>query len=405
MSDRRKPSTSSEEIRAFVEASRGDLKRHLTDLIRARTANPPGDECRAAEVLKAFCEAESIPYTTHEKVPGRTNLVARIGQGGPRVLVPIHFDTVPAGDGWETDPFDLVDRDGRLIGRGVKDNKGPMAAMMVAAQWLKAHEADLKGTLLFVGAADEEAGSTLGMAYLLDVCGLEAEMAIVPDAGSLMREIDVGEKGALFLKVTAVGRQAHGSRPEAGVSAVWPVVDFLNRIRTWRPAAEPSDLFTPPTLNVGAVHGGTVANMVPGRCEALVDIRFLPGTDGEVVLGQVRKTVAEIEAASPGVRMGVEVLSLQAATLVASDHPMTEVLERRIEAVTGRRPARQGQSGATVAKFLILKGIPAIGFACGPEGVEHQAGEWITMNDLTQFAEVMIGVVTDLLSGEEGLSR
>jgi len=401
MPNRRQPSPPAE-VHAFIDAYRDDLKRYLADLIRARTVNPPGDEHRAAQVLRAFCDAEGIPYTVHEKVPGRTNLVARVGRGRPRVLVPLHLDTVPAGDGWETDPFEPVECDGRLFGRGAKDNKGPLAAMMVVARYLKAREADLRGTLLLVGAADEEAGSTLGMAYLLAECGLEAEMAIVPDAGYEMRQIDVGEKGALFARLTAVGRQAHGSVPETGASALWPVVDFLNRIRTWRPSAQPSDLFTPPTLNIGAVHAGTVPNMVPGRCEALIDIRYLPGTDGEAVLAYLRQLAADVQAAAPGVRLEVDLLSLQLPTLVAPDHPMVELLERRTEEVAGYRPARQGQSGATVAKFLIFRGIPAVGFSCGPPGVEHQAGEWIALDDLALFAEVMALVVTDLLSGGDG---
>jgi acetylornithine deacetylase/succinyl-diaminopimelate desuccinylase-like protein len=391
-------------VRAYVDAHAGDLQRWLADLVRARTVNPPGDEHLAARVLTDFCEARGIPYETFEKAPGRTNVVARIGtgagtgagMGGPRVIVPCHFDVVPAGDGWETDPFDPVVRGDRMIGRGTKDDKGPLAAMMLAADFLKAREVDLAGQLVLVGCADEEAGSELGMKYLLDECGLTGDVAVVPDAGHAMTLIDVGEKGALFFKVRAVGRQAHGSVPERGASALWPIVDFLSRIRAWRPPGGATDLFTPPTLNIGAVHGGSVPNIVPGKCEASIDVRYLPGTDGEALLEHLRGVVREVEAASPGVRMELEVLSLQPPTLVQADHPVIALLERHTEAVTGRRPKRMGQSGATVAKFLIVAGIPAVGFSCGPEGVEHMAGEWTGLWELGRFAEVMIRVVLDL---------
>jgi len=309
---------------------------------------------------------------------------------------------VPAGDGWETDPFEPVERNGRIIGRGAKDNKGPLAAMMLAAEFLKQNEAGLSGQLILVGAADEEAGSALGMRYLTVECGLEAEMAIVPDAGHSMRLIDVGEKGALFLKVIAEGRQAHGSTPERGASALWPTIDFLERIRGWRPEGPASDLFTPPTLNVGAIHAGSVPNMVPGRCEAMVDIRYLPGTDDEAILSHVRGALGEVEAKTEGVRMRLEVLSDQPPTQVTPDHPMVGVLQERTEEVTGVRPTPYGQSGATVAKFLILQGIPAVGFMCGPDGVEHTAGEWIDLEELARFAEVMALAVWDLAGGAHG---
>ena len=390
------------DVHAFVEKHAEELENALFDLLRARTVNPPGDEHRAARVLTDFCRRRAIPIDTYEKVPGRTNVVARIGQSRPRILVALHFDTVPAGDGWTSDPFEPFEIDGRIIGRGAKDDKGPLAAMMLAARYLKDHEADLAGTFLLVGAADEETGSALGMQYLLEECGLEADAAIVPDAGYGMRVLDVGEKGVLFLKVVAVGRQAHGSEPERGASALWPLVDFLNYIRRWRPPSPPSDLFTPPTLNIGAIHAGTVPNMVPGRCEALLDIRYLPGMDGEAIVNQLRRVLHDIEVAeATGVRMQLEVLSQQSPTLVATDHPVVARLECRTEQVTGRKPRRVGQSGATVAKFLILRGIPAVGFSCGPEGVEHMADEWIGMDELKAFAEVMTLVLGDLLGGEK----
>jgi len=376
----------------------GALRQTLSDLIRARSVNPPGDEHLAAKILAQFCEAEGIPYETFEKEPGRTNVVARVGRGQPRIAVPMHFDVVPAGDGWETDPFEPVVRGDRIVGRGAKDNKGPLAAMMLAAKYLKTHEAELVGTLLLVGAADEEAGSALGMRYLLEECGFEADFAIVPDSGHEMRRVLVGEKGVLFFKVVAEGRQAHGSSPERGASALWPVVDFLERIREWRPAGAPSDLFTPPTLNVGAIHAGTVPNMVPGRCEALVDIRYLPGTDVESILAHLRGIMSEAAGKAAGVRMRLEVISDQAPSRVATDHPLVKVIQRRTEEVTGLRPEVFGQSGASVAKFLVLRGMPAVGFSCGPEGVEHMANEWTSLDELVRFAEVMTLVVWDLMS-------
>jgi len=396
------PPAGRNDVHAFVEARAADLQTYLADLIGARTVNPPGDEFRAAKVLTGFCDRHGIAYETFEKMPGRTNVVARIGSGRPRIVVPIHFDTVPAGDGWTTDPFTPVVRNGRMIGRGAKDNKGPMAGMMLAARFLKEREKDLPGQLIFIGAADEESGSDLGAKYLLEECGLEAEAAIVPDAGYNMRVIDVGEKGLLHLRVRAVGRQAHGSEPEQGASALWPMVDFLVAIRRWRPPAPPSDLFTPPTLNIGAIHAGSVPNMVPGMCECLVDIRYLPGTDGQAILDSLGRALREVEAAGPDVRMELEVLSHQLPSLVSPDHPMVAALERATESVTGRRPVRRGQSGATVAKFLILHDIPAIGFTCGPEGAEHMADEWMDLAELGQFAEVMTLMLLDLFRGGQG---
>ncbi len=386
-----------DDVRDYVDAHRDDLKDYAFNLIRAVSVNPPGDEHRPAAVVTAFCDEHGIAYETFEKEPGRTNVVARIGEGRPRVLLGLHLDTVPAGDGWETDPFEpFLDEEGRIVGRGAMDDKGPLAACMLTARYVKEHEADFPGQLVLVAAADEEAGSELGMKYLLEECGLEADVAIVPDAGFSMQRIDVGEKGVLFLKLTATGRQAHGSEPERGASALWPAIDFVSQLRSWRPPTTETDLFTPPTVNLGAIHAGTVPNMVPGRCEALIDVRYLPGTDGESLLAQLRDRLAGVEAGAKGVTMELEVMSHQLPSLVEANHPLVRRIEERTEEVTGVRPKRFGMSGATVAKFMVLAGIPAAGFVCGPEGVPHMAGEWMPLGELAQFARIMVLVAWDL---------
>ena len=78
----------SDDLHHFIETHKDDLRTCLCDLIRARTVNPPGDEYLAAKVLTDFCDSRDIPYETFEKEVGRTNVVARVGSGRPRVLVP-----------------------------------------------------------------------------------------------------------------------------------------------------------------------------------------------------------------------------------------------------------------------------------------------------------------------------
>ncbi|MCR4289163.1 MAG: M20/M25/M40 family metallo-hydrolase [Candidatus Scalindua sp.] len=97
-------------------------------------------------------------YDTFEKVAGRTNIIGYIGKGNPTLLVACHLDVVPPGDGWDTDPFKSVVKNGRIFGRRANDNKGQMASMLVLAKFLKDNESRLNGSLLLIGSADEEKG-------------------------------------------------------------------------------------------------------------------------------------------------------------------------------------------------------------------------------------------------------
>ena len=85
----------------IVESRREDMVGLLTDLIAAKTENPPDTEAPAAEVVMRCFDSSGIPYETYEKEPGRTNVIGAVGQGAPSLLVACHLDTVPAGDGWD----------------------------------------------------------------------------------------------------------------------------------------------------------------------------------------------------------------------------------------------------------------------------------------------------------------
>ena len=378
-----------------LRSRRDDVVGYLTDLIAARTENPQGDEYRAAAVLEAHFKRIGVPFETCEKAAGRTNIVGRVGPRGgrPRVAVVCHLDTVPAGDGWRTDPFVAALDGGRLYGRGAKDDKGPTAAMMAAAELLKQHESDLAGEVLLVGAADEERGSEFGTHFLLaseEFRTLDA--AIIPDAGDHMQTIDIAEKGVLFLKITCHGRQAHGSRPDAGANAIYPMAELALWFRRWQMPGGRSDLFHPPTptKNVGVIHGGAAANMVPGVCEMQVDMRYLPDTQRDQLLASVSNVIGRLETKYPGVAFEMETMTDDVPTSVDVGAPVVGALSWAVERVTGRRPKSFGMSGATVAKQFVAAGVPAVGICPGDPDTEHVANEYIPVDELVDFSAVLV---------------
>ena len=281
-----------EHILSYIQDHEEEIVRLSTELIGANTVNPPGNEYLAVDIIKKYFSTHSIRYETFEKVAGRTNIIGYIGKGSPTLLVACHLDVVPAGDGWDTDPFKSVVKDGRIFGRGANDNKGQMAPMLVLAKLLKENESTLNGSLMLIGAADEEKGSRLGLEYLLDECGITADYAIIPDVANNMKIIDVGEKGALFLNIISHGKQCHGSTPEKGTNAIWNMIELLNQVKELKHKCISHELFTPPTMNLGTISGGAAHNIVPAKCEAKLDIRYLPGETGKEILDNNYKIIA-----------------------------------------------------------------------------------------------------------------
>ncbi len=384
-------------IREYVEAHTDEMTQIACELIRARTENPPGEERLAVSVVEQYLKRYGIRYETFEKSSNRTNIVARVGNGSPSLLVACHLDVVPAGDGWEMNPFEPKITNGRIYGRGASDNKGQMASMLVLIRFLKENESKLRGTFILIGAADEERGSAFGLEYLLSECNTSADYAIIPDVSHNMRLIDISEKGNLFLEIISYGRQAHGSTPEKGINAIWNMIELLSELKEVKFNLTSHPLHTPPTMNLGGIQGGAAPNIVPGKCRASLDIRYLPGEKKQNIIDKINETFEAVKKKNNTANFELTTIQDLPPTEVPANNPLVKLITRHTEAVLGVKPEAKGLSGTTVVKQLLQKGITAVGFGPGDEGQAHVANESISIQELKDFAVIMGLITFDLL--------
>ncbi len=389
-------------VKEYLQNKKQEIVDFACKLINARTDNPPGNEILAVRVVEEFFQSLQIPYEIFEKEKGRANIVGYIGRrdgqpAAPSLLVACHLDVVPAGDGWQGNPFEAWIENGRIYGRGASDNKGQMASLMAVARYLKEHESKLKGQFILVGAADEERGSALGLEYLLNECGIRADYAIIPDVAHNMQLIDVTEKGALFVEITSHGKQAHGSRPESGINAIWNMIALLERVKHFQFNRTSHPLHTPPTLNLGSIHSGTAPNIVPAVCTAQLDIRYLPEDSPDNIIGGIQTLIKEVESQRPA-RFDLKIVSSQPPSAVPADNPLVGTISKHTEVVLGKKPQPRGMSGTTVTKQLIQKGITAVGFGPGDDTEAHAANESIGIQELVDFAVIMTFISLDMLT-------
>ena len=385
------------ELKRHFQGKKRAFVKILSPLVAARTENPPGNESAAADVFERFCSSINVRTKRIEKLPGRTNIVATVGKDSPRLLVVCHLDTVPAGEGWRTDPFKAVEKKSRIYGRGVSDNKGQLAACLLTLTYLKKMEKELSGLFILAGAADEECGSENGMVYLMKKGALAADYAIIPDSADNMKTIDITEKGALFLRITSHGKQAHGSTPHRGVSAIWNMVELLNLLRKFKFPGDVHPLHSPPTLNIGTIQGGSAVNMVPGRCTAEVDIRYLPGQRQREYIEKIRDLIYRIERQNPSADFKLKVLASHKPSEVPADEPVVKIIQESARDIAGFMPIPVGLSGATVTKQLIEHGIKAVGFAPGDSAQPHTANESISINEFVDFSAILALIAVKII--------
>ncbi len=359
-----------------------------------------GEEYRVAEIVKREFDRIGIPYDKFARMDGRPNVIGKLGKNksGKRLLMPGHMDVVPAGEGWDYDPYDMVVKDGNLYGRGTNDNKGPLASIIIATEALKKLGLDeqMNGQLLVAALSDEEAvdpdGVDYGIGYLLEEQLIHPTHAIVPDIGAEMKQIDVAEKGRMVIKLTAIGEQAHGSTPEKGINAVYMMNKLLNQIETLKIKCKAHPVLGHPTINLGEIHGGVAPNVVPGTCFIFLDIRTLPGMNQKEIIQQLQHCIDKVENG----KFTIEVISQSLPFSINPDNELVKVIQKNTKEELGFEAQPMGMNGGTYAKNLIQHGVLTVGW--GPGGdTAHIANEYIAIQQLVNFAMLTCLIAMELL--------
>lgn len=329
----------------------------------------------------------------------RPNLVARIpGRSQKFLWLFGHTDVVPPGDlaAWTSDPWQVrAEGEDWLHGRGVEDNQQAIVSMLLLAEEIKAGKITPELGLGLVFMADEECGSKHGLAHILKTAGgifRPDDLYLVPDAGSPRADvIEVAEKSQLWLRVTVNGRQCHASTPQKGINAFVAGAEMVVACASGLPSRfdQRDELFSPPCSTfVPSLHEANVPaiNILPGREVFCLDCRLLPGVEIGEVTGAVRHICAEI-ASKHGVETDVQVVQSQAASRLADDAPVTELLRQAIRDVYGQDARAIGIGGATVAAFLRQAGFQAAVWSC-IQNTCHQPNERSSISATCKDAQV-----------------
>jgi acetylornithine deacetylase/succinyl-diaminopimelate desuccinylase-like protein len=319
---------------------RAEVTRLLSQLIRADTTNPPGNETIAAELLRDYLESNGVACQLYARTPDRANLVARIpGTGeGPSLLLLGHTDVVVADPAeWSVPPFSGEIRDGEVWGRGTIDMKSMVAAEAVTLASLAREGFRPKGDLVFAAVADEEAGTGFGLRWLCEAHpdAVRTDFAINEGGGDRL-EFDgkvvylcaTAEKMTTGLVIRVRGRAGHASMPASADNALIKAARLIERLAAFRPqqrldpeveaflcqvvgevpapedavararkvdreAAEVVEPLLSFTLSPTKISASEKGNVIPSLCEIYVDCRLLPGESHATVEPVIRAVLGD----------------------------------------------------------------------------------------------------------------
>ncbi len=432
---------------------------HLAALVQIDTSNPPGNETRAAEYVKAVLAADGIGSTLYALDPDRANVVARIrGNGSKRpILIMGHTDVVGVqAERWDQAPFGGLRKDGWLYGRGSLDDKDTVAAGIVVMALLKRNGIELDRDIIFLAESGEEGTPEVGINFMVekhwDV--IAAEYCLAEGGGGMLKDdhahvvgVQTTEKMPRRVNLVARGTAGHGSVPRVD-NAVSILARAVAKADAWQTEmrlnettrayfqrlatiADPEDAFryrnvdNPEETDAIQAHflenfpyhysvlrtsvvptiidAGFRKNVIPSEATATLDIRMLPDEDIEAFYASLAEVIDD-----PRVEIVPERIYRPAAPPSGLDNEMFETLERVAAKVYPDATVLPTMStGATDMSQVRARGVPAYGI--GPlRSIEemnsgngaHSDNERISEQAMIDFVRFLWLTVIDIAATE-----
>lgn len=328
----------------------------------------------------------------------KANLLATIGpQEAPGVVLSGHTDVVPvAGQQWKTDPFQTVEKAGRIYGRGTADMKGFLAAVLSAVPHMV--DMPLNAPIHLAFSYDEEVGGLGARDLAPAIASLPARPRFCVVGEPTGMQVVTAHKGIGTYTAQIRGLERHSSLAPQGVNAVEyaaRLIVFIQDLGRDLGVKGPFDAgYTVPhtTVHVGTVQGGTALNIVPGFCTFEFEIRNLPDEDAGPLLTHIEEYAAVLEKQMHEVdpRTGIEITSN--VYLPGLSTPQDSEVVSWATRLLGRADTGKVAYGSEAGLFSEA-GIPSVLVGPGDIAQAHQADEFVSLEQLTLADRFVAGVV------------
>lgn len=321
-------------------------------------------------------------------VKGVKNLFAYRHFGeGQHLCFAGHVDVVPAGEGWDSDPFVAVERDGYIYGRGAQDMKSGVSAFVQA---LKEAE-DFRGTLSVLLTSDEEGPGKFGTAEVLKYL---KEHELLPDAVVVAEPtcevifgdaIKVGRRGSINGVLEISGKQGHAAYPQKAINPIHQIATVLSNI-AGAFLDRGDSVFAPSQLVITDIRSGIeTTNVTPGKLKMMFNVRNSTKTDKESV-------EAFIDAQCEGLDYTL-VLDQSALPFVTEDSThVVSVLSECIHDVCGIIPRHSTAGGTSDARFVAQYGIDVIEFGVINDTI-HAPNERTSIVEVESLAKIFSALI------------
>ncbi|GAB3524838.1 MULTISPECIES: YgeY family selenium metabolism-linked hydrolase [Photobacterium] len=361
---------------------KADMSQFLRDMIAI-----PSESCDEEKVvLRIKEEMEKVGFDKVEIDP-MGNVLGWIGHGPHLIAMDAHIDTVGVGnmDNWEFDPYQGMEDDEVIGGRGASDQEGGMASMVYAGKIIKDLGLEDEYTLLVTGTVQEEDCDGLCWQYIIEESKIRPEFVVSTEPTDC--QIYRGQRGRMEIRIDVAGVSCHGSAPERGDNAIFKMGPILNQLEDLSHNLKDDPFLGKGTLTVSEIFFTSPSRCaVADSCAVSIDRRLTWGETWEGALDEIRALPAVQEAKAvvsmyeynrPAYTGLVYPTECYFPTwLIDEEHVATKTLEASYELLFDKKPTVDKWTFSTNGVSIMGRyGIPVIGFGPGKEPEAHAPNE------------------------------
>ncbi len=288
----------------------------------------------------------------------------------PTLLLNSHHDTVNPNQGYTNDPFQAIEKEGKLFGLGSNDAGGCLVSLLSTFVHFYSHE-NLPYNIVMVASAEEESSGRNGLNSVLKHLP-ELDCAIVGEP--TLMQLAIAEKGLLVLDVIVKGTASHAAHQnlDNSIYKAIPVIEWFNSYNF----EKISEVLGPVKMTVTQINAGKQHNVVPAECHLVVDIRVNDCYSNQEILDTVRaNVVAEINPRS---------MHLNASSIPVS-HGLVQA---------GIALGRSTYGSPTLSDQSVLS-CKSLKLGPGETLRSHSANEFIFIHEITEGIQLYIKILTD----------
>lgn len=320
------------------------------------------EENFTADIIQQFLENKGIKTIRKLNNVWATNKY--FDKEKPTILLNSHHDTVKPNSGYMLDPFQPIEKDGKLYGLGSNDAGGPLMGLLAA--FLYFYDLPTAYNFIYAATAEEEISGKNGVECILPELG-KIDFAIVGEP--TLMQLAIAEKGLMVIDCIAYGRSGHAAREE-GENAIYKALKDMEWFRTFR-FPKVSETLGPIKMSVTIIHSGTQHNVVPDKCEFTVDVRITDAYTNDEVLDIIKQHVS-CEVKPRSVRL--------TPSSISKDHAIVKA---------GIALGRTTYGSPTTSDQALMN-FPSLKLGPGDSARSHTADEFIYIHELKEGIELYI---------------